>query len=151
MWTSEQLAYMAGIIDGEGSIGIEKQKANGKQRKHDYYCLRLRVYNTNFELITWLLNNFGGNYFKNTKYKGRKQCYSWTLFGDNLLQVITACEPYFIVKKNLIEIVMEFRKTVIGKTNWNIPKDIQEYRHALFLKAKAINKIGDHTTSPLSP
>lgn len=151
MWTSEQLAYLAGIIDGEGSISVELQRANGKGRRLDYYTLRMCVFNTNLDLIKWIVETFGGAYYHNTKYEGRKQCYTWKIFGDKLLDIVSACHPYFIVKKKHADIVMEFRKTVLGKTNWNIPKEVLEKRHALYTEAKKLNKIGDHIISPLLP
>lgn len=144
MWTNEQLSYLAGIIDGEGSICVELQRANGKQRKHDYYTLRLSIVNTNKELMDWLVKTFEGNYYAQTKYEGKKQCYTYRLFGTKLLNVILACLPYFIIKRPQAELVQEFRKTVLGKTCWNIPKEILELRHTMYLRSKELNKTGDH-------
>ena len=151
MWTSEQLSYMAGIIDGEGSISVDLQRANGKARKHDYYSLRLCVVNTNKELMDWLVKTFGGSYYAKAKHERRKECFTYRLFGENLLNVIIACYPYFIIKKPQADLAIEFRKTVLGKTCWNIPQEILDYRHSLYLKSKELNKVGDHTISPLSP
>jgi hypothetical protein len=144
MWTNEQLSYLAGIIDGEGSICVDLQRANGKQRKHDYYCLRLSIVNTNKELMEWLVNTFEGNFYAQTKYEGKKQCYTYRLFGDKLLNVVISCLPYFIIKKPQAELVQEFRKTVLGKTNWNIPKEVLDLRYQMYLKSKQLNKTGDH-------
>lgn len=144
MWTNEQLSYLAGIIDGEGSICVDLQRANGKARKHDYYCLRLSIVNTNKELMDWLKQTFEGNYYAQKKHAGKKQCYTYRLFGDKLLNVIIACLPYFIIKRQQAELVQEFRKTVMGKTNWNIPKEVLNLRYQMYLKSKDLNKTGDH-------
>ena len=48
-------AYMAGIVDGEGSISISRQ-SNSKS-----YICQLAIVNTNRELIEWVCDNFGGS------------------------------------------------------------------------------------------
>lgn len=151
MWTTEQLSYLAGIIDGEGSLCIDLQSANGKCRKHNYYAIRLSIVNTNEDLMKWLVATFQGNYYAQTKYEGRKQCYTYRLFSNKLLDVVKACHPFFIIKKAQADLMIQFRETVLGKTCWNIPKEILEFRHQLYLKSRELNRSGDHTTSPLSP
>lgn len=150
-WTTAQLAYLTGIIDGEGSLCVELQRANGKGRKHDYYCIRLSIVNTNEELMKWLVKYFQGAYYAQTKYDGRKQCYTYRLFGDKLLDVVKACYPYFVIKKPQADLMIQFRETVLGKTCWNIPKEILDFRYQLYLRSRELNRSGDHTTSPLSP
>ena len=56
----EKLIYLAGIIDGEGSIGIE-HLSPCKNRKKSYYVCRLCVINTDEKLIIWIKDNFGGS------------------------------------------------------------------------------------------
>ena len=57
---NEKLAYLAGIIDGEGTIVIAKGKIR-KGRINHPYSLRLVVMNTDIRLIEWLKENFGGS------------------------------------------------------------------------------------------
>src|SRR2546428_375255 len=59
-----ELAYAAGLIDGEGCITIDK--CGGKSRFTKYksrnagLILRVRVYNANKRLIAFLAERFGG-------------------------------------------------------------------------------------------
>ncbi len=151
MSDKEIFAYVAGIFDGEGHLSIEKQSANGKERKHDYYTLRIVIANTNLELIDWLVTKFNGSKQKCKKYEGYKQGYKFLLFGEKLFGFLVNIYPYLIVKKPIADVAFEFRKTV-GKTGWYVSKETLAIRHDLYLKAKQINKPGDHhITSSLLP
>jgi len=151
MWTVEQLSYLAGIIDGEGSICVDLQRANPKYgRKHDYFTLRLSIVNTDKNLMDWLVTNFQGTYYQRKPLPGYKICYTYRIYGHKLADLIVACLPYFIIKKPHAEIVNKFRTTV-GKTGWAITQDVVDYRESLYLELKKLNKVGDHTTSPLLP
>lgn len=145
------IGYAAGIFDGEGHLSIEKQSSNGIQRKKDYYTLRLIISNTSLQLINWLLIYTNGSKQVCKKKVGHKQCYKVVLFGDNLFNFLLQVYPYLIVKKPIADIAFEFRKTV-GKTSWNVSEETLAIRLDLYLKAKQINKAGDHyLTSSLLP
>src|SRR5690348_12037892 len=139
MWEPGQLAYFAAILDGEGHISVEKQSADGKQRKHDYYTLRIVIANTSLDLMKWLVANFGGSYYSDKKKEGYKQMYRYRLFGEQLFQVALAIYPYMLIKKKHLDLVFEFRKTV-GKTGWHVSKETLLERHRIYLAMKSINK-----------
>ena len=98
MWSNEQLCYFAGIIDGEGSIGIEHLKPT-KGRKKDYYTCRLTVINTSFTLMRWIKENFGGTFDTRKAILGRKVVYRWHIFGKNMDAILQAIFPFLIIKK----------------------------------------------------
>ncbi len=141
MWTIEQLNYFAGILDGEGSIAIEKMSPC-KARPYHYFTPRLCIINTNNDLIEWLIKNFGGSRNTRTKIKGRRPCYRWHVFGQDLERILRAVFPYMIVKRQLVILVLEFRDTV-GKTGWNVTEEIRNKREQLYLRSRELNKIGE--------
>ena len=57
---SEDLAYIAGIIDGEGYIGITKRIRRGKYRE---YTVRISIGQTDGATLDWIKDNFGGGVF----------------------------------------------------------------------------------------
>jgi hypothetical protein len=59
-YTPIQLAYLAGIIDGEGSIYIGRFKRNDK-RHIDHYQTNITICNTERSLTDWLYETFGGS------------------------------------------------------------------------------------------
>ena len=138
MTINEKFAYLAGIIDGEGSISIEIQGT--KNRKTDYYTVRLIVINTDLRLLEWIESNYGGSIKSRTKYINRKQCYNWVLFSFNAANLLKNCLPYLIVKKQRAEILIEFMNSKLD--SYFISKKVQEKRRELYALCKSLNKQG---------
>lgn len=109
-----QLAYLAGIIDGEGSIYIGNFSCNPKT-KIPYYQTNIQVTNTDKPLIDWLYNTFGGLISKRTVKQhaanSRKQAYIWTASGERLTHLCELILPYLIVKTRQCEIMLKMRAT----------------------------------------
>ena len=109
--TENTLSYVAGIIDGEGCIGINITHVNGRHGQiYDHMMLRVEVASTSRKLIDFLLNEFGGQ-FNAGKRPNRKPYYKWTvaaLQGEKFLRLIY---PYLLIKRDQAEIVFKFRAT----------------------------------------
>ena len=135
-----KLSYFAGIIDGEGSIGLEHlSPTNG--RKKSYYVARLVVVNTNEDLMKILLHFFKGAYSQRKLVPGRKKCFVWRILGKNLDNALEQLIPHLFIKKPQALLVQQYRSTV-GKTGWNVSDDMLEQRKQLWLKCKELNKLG---------
>ena len=66
------LAYAAGIIDGEGCIGVYQHKLNPKRGEiHPRHILNVKVAMTDKKVILWLYKHFGGSWRKQ-KYRSMK-------------------------------------------------------------------------------
>ena len=113
-YTLTQIAYLAGIIDGEGSIYIGNFSCNPKTGS-PYYQTNMEVTNTDKALIDWLLENIGGrfNHYteKQTPKNSRKAVYRWIVSGDLLTHLCHLLLPYLIIKKRQCEIMIKMRKT----------------------------------------
>ncbi len=114
------LAYFAGIVDGEGCfyIGlIPKKSGDGYASAH--YRGLLKVDNTAMILIDWLNSIFSGTNSAQCKpvCKGqfRSQVYSWIVTGDRLLDLCEQVLPYLTIKKRQCEIMIKFRKSYTEK------------------------------------
>lgn len=138
--TNEQLSYLAGIIDGEGSIHIEIQsKSERHNRKVDYYSLRLLVINTHLPLLEWIVFNFGGKIRKDKSYPNRRQCYRWSICSHKASAIINKCLPYMIIKKNHAEVFIKFASTM-SHAHVRLSDELLEYRKNLYFQLKHINK-----------
>jgi hypothetical protein len=105
----EKLAYLAGIIDGEGTIALHKSKPSAFEGRE---C-KIEVSNTNDKLINWLLSNVGGKVYSQIKRQPngyeRKPLMTWELHGTvNVYFLLRAIKPYLIIKKEEAEKVMAF-------------------------------------------
>src|SRR6187551_2193591 len=93
-----QAAYLAGIIDGEGYIGFDKNK----QGKSTRYNLRLAVKTTSQALAHYLadITGLGASIQdRNDKRGDRQKCYEWRIFGHQALGVLRQIRGYLVVKE----------------------------------------------------
>jgi hypothetical protein len=110
------LAYLAGIIDGEGCfwIGLVPRKS-GDGYVSEHYRGLLKITNTDKKLIDWLLKIFEGTQSATMKYqpKGKfeREVFEWVATGDRLLDLCEIILPYLLLKKEHCEIMIKFRKT----------------------------------------
>jgi hypothetical protein len=118
----EDLAYLAGIIDGEGTIGLYWHKAR------DSYRVKIYVVNTCKNLIDWLGSVFGG-YVYERKHNQWKTRYEWHL-GEDSMDLLESLIPYLKVKKGQANVILEFRKKFKDK----------EKRPEYYLRMKELNK-----------
>jgi hypothetical protein len=102
-------AYLAGIIDGEGSITIT-HRLKGKQIPR---TMRLQVYNTDMKIMDWLVSKYGGAIHKNTpkNIKGKnKAVMMWYVSTNNASFVLKSALKYLIIKKNQAMTALEFHE-----------------------------------------
>lgn len=113
-YTITQIAYLAGIIDGEGSIYIGNFSCNPKNGT-PYYQTNMEVTNTDEALIDWLVNTIGGRKSKytskQTPINSRRDVYRWIVSGKDLTRLCHLLLPYLIIKKRQCEIMIKMRKT----------------------------------------
>ena len=90
------IAYIAGIVDGEGSIGFHNGRAP-----------TIAVYNTSLELMRWLISKIGGTYSCGDK-RGRTIQYVWHVQSTkNVYWLTQAMTPYLIVKLEKAKLVIK--------------------------------------------
>ena len=114
-WLLEiEKAYLAGIIDGEGSIGIYKWK-NPRARKNPFYRARMRITNTNKKLIDLIVNKLQNQkgYIvakRENRIKNRKTCYELELGEILTKKLLKEVLPYLVIKKKHAENVLKLKE-----------------------------------------
>lgn len=87
--TGQDLGYLAGLIDGEGSMG-----------KHGSGSPFLTIYNTDPGVMEWLLSHVGGTVGGSPDVRGRTPCYAWRVQAYRDVQaVLSAVLPLLIAKQ----------------------------------------------------
>lgn len=88
--TRTDLAWVAGLIDGDGCITMNKQ-TNGSYRKP-----MVVVDNCDEEILDSLVEIAGGSLVTKKKYQDHhRQAYSWRLYGaDNVIGFLREILPY---------------------------------------------------------
>ena len=102
------LAYAAGIIDGEGCIGIWRDATRTRRRG---YCitLRVKVDMVDFVVPTWLKTKFGGSLRLSHKKGNRRDQYSWLLTARQARDFLGLVLPYLKTKRTHAEVAIEFQ------------------------------------------
>lgn len=101
--TTTDLYYLAGIIDGEGSIKFKKGRPF------------IAVYNTNKLLMAWLIHTIGGTY-RDADKRGRKVCYTWTISATrDVYALCIALWEALIIKQDDADEVINHLKNKYGQ------------------------------------
>lgn len=99
-------AYIAGIVDGEGSLTIHAQKEpSGIYHFH----AKLSISNTNEKLMIWLKNNLLIGYSYKTKRKQpHNDVYTYTISANGLRWLLPQIRPYLVLKKEQADLILEY-------------------------------------------
>ena len=102
-------SYAAGIIDGEGSIGLSKM------HKSQHRSPSISVSSTTPEILEFFKSNWGGAICKHKKYKKHhKQAFSWRLSYDAAIKFLEEIVQYLLVpeKKYRAELIVNEYKSI---------------------------------------
>ncbi len=106
--TQTDVAYLAGLIDGEGSIYIYRRKApKGKFG----YILNLAIGMCDSEVIHWIQDTFGGHVQDNIRTAGRNQ-FRWTVSSEAVAKILRMVSPFLRVKKRQAALAFKFREII---------------------------------------
>lgn len=137
-WTEislSEVCYLAGIIDGEGSINMALNPKSGR----NYYRLLLNVTNNSRELIEWLHWTFGDITHTNyIRYNGK----DWTASGKQVQELLKLVLPYLIIKKPQAELALTLNIAPYGgASRWSYSKEEEEYRGYVYREMSRLNGV----------
>ena len=97
------IAYLAGIIDGEGSILICKDNRDGRMWGY------IRLYNTSEELMVWIEERFGGKFYENPpRGLGVKPIFMLDWNGRESRELLPELIPFLLIKKEKARNLYDF-------------------------------------------
>lgn len=83
------LAYTAGLIDGEGTVGLCRRSRNENRSP------LLTVPSTTLELVDWLKVHHGGHISTKRTYKeNHSDSYAWALAGNKAIDLLQNVLPF---------------------------------------------------------
>lgn len=112
-----ELAYAAGIIDGEGSIGVGRKEGSavavGKRGscKLSYHLLVQVSMKIPTRVPVWLHTTFGGHYGEYQQGKnawGTGTIAKWSIHGTEAQESISGIRPYLIDKAERADMALAF-------------------------------------------
>lgn len=137
MPTELDYARLAAYIDGEGCLILCTKRE--KNNRHFRAEARMDVYNCDLRLLLWCRATFGVGSITEKKIGklSRRPQFTWRVSGKrSVQQLLVACLPYFITKKEQAEILLAFFATV-GSRGFDISDETRLLRESLKIKLHA--------------
>lgn len=103
--TERDMAYIAGLVDGEGTVTI--RKATGRKGAVEYHPY-IRISNTSKELMDWLEQklNFPNVYIAKQKTRAGTPMYIFNIRGMSFYKFFRELEPYLIIKRRRMRVML---------------------------------------------
>jgi hypothetical protein len=104
MNTDVDAAYAAGILDGEGSIALTRN------RKGRWPSPQVSVASNDRELLEWLRERFRGSITKKTpRQSSHSVSYDWKLTDRRALHFLHTVRPYLVIYRKIerAEVLLE--------------------------------------------
>ena len=132
--TDAELAYMAGIIDGEGTIGIYRSTSKSGKNSFQVWVI---VVQKNPIIIDWMKERFGGprlfrmvrnrTFFSvNGPSKKIYQTYRWYLMGKKAGDLLKKVRPFLVLKGKKADLGIALADSLLeGGKEWKYPAGSQ--------------------------
>lgn len=138
------LAYIAGLFDGEGSIGIylNQSKKTKEGIKLSHYRLQCAVMLTDEFLIHLLQMHFGGEFYIYTRRDKPiwRIVYRWSVNSKKALDFLETIIPYLKIKKPQAEIAIQFQKAIKPRGYYPLTDKEQAVREAQSILLKKMKR-----------
>jgi hypothetical protein len=137
--TEAERAYLAGIIDGEGWIGVNVVEGRGRHAGHPpQHTIRVAVGNRDRGLIEWIAEHFGGNITRRKCYDDKwGEQWGWAVQSRRASSVLKEVLPYLVVKRTQAELAIQLQARKTGQ-----PLTVSEWeaRNSLRLQIVEANR-----------
>ena len=91
-----EIAYAAGLFDGEGSISLVRQRSNR------FHSPQVSVASNDYEVLAWLQKRMGGNIVtKQPRKAAHSVSYDWRLTDRRALAFLQLIRPYLVIKRKI--------------------------------------------------
>jgi len=105
MLTTQETAYLAGILDGEGALFMEKVT---RDRIRPSYFPRISVSQKDKRLCLWLQKRLGGSIHDNRT----SGTFQWHCPVSGIKKMLECCLPYFVMKKQQALHIIAMRDSI---------------------------------------
>jgi len=134
--TAIDLAYLAGLIDGEGCLGIGKSVRG-------IHIPTIQIIMCDKEIIEWLCNVFGTALKTRIEKPPHRAQYHWRIQGHRAVNLACLLLPFLRVKAKQAEVFVSFGKTY-SDDGWEkvLSEDIKLKRDSMCDEIRILNKRG---------
>lgn len=144
------IAYLAGLIDGEGYIGIKR--TTRRDATSPIYHERIQVRMVHEGAIALLASTLGGNYYREKAHANNgRPLFCYQASDAKAAAILERVLPYLIVKRESAENVLRLRASKNdprarlrgGRTQRRLmDAEVLAERESIYLRAKDLNRVG---------
>jgi hypothetical protein len=122
-FSKTQLAYVAGLFDGEGWISVARSGRTSKNIIR--YTLQIGIANAYLPVLEEVRADFGGTI--NSQGKTNLQVYTWRAATDIAYDFMQAVRPYLRIKARQADLAIEYLEKV-KRTKGRVTPEELEFR-----------------------
>lgn len=146
----EKLAYIAGIVDGEGSIMImrmaskafmEQRAKRGSALPHYHPCVRIGMQiRAPLDLI---VKTFGfGKVYQEKPKPGQRPMFRFMIRSrDDVMNFLKPILPYLLVKKEQATLAIQFMKDWTSHSGSRLSPEVQQKRESAWAQMRKLNGV----------
>lgn len=127
-------AYLAGIVDGEGTVTLMKN------HKNETPTPSVSIANNNLQLLNWVKLKVGGTIISKKKYSPlHSDSYAWSVRQDRAIRILNEIKQYLIVKKPHADLITKEYKSVTHRAGKYTPEMLKK-KMLLVAKIRKLNQ-----------
>ena len=127
-------AYIAGIVDGEGTVTLMKH------HKNETHIPFVGIANNNLKLLKWIKSIVGGNICsKKKRLPHHNDSYVLNIRQDRALRFLNEIKEYLIVKRQQAELITAKYKSVTHRAGKYTPEMLAK-KNKLVAKIRELNR-----------
>src|SRR5882672_2340266 len=125
----EDVAYLAGFFDGEGSVTINRVKRADGRSKTDSYTLHAVIGNTDPTVLVWAQSLFGGYLIpREPRNKRHRSSVQWMLQNQWALRFLETIRPYVRMKTTVVDVAINFQRAMRKHGPKRTPPEVIAWR-----------------------
>lgn len=131
--TSEK-AYIAGIVDGEGTVTLVRKHRN------EVHSPEVSVASTSHQLIIWLKNIIGAGVVcsKQKRSSRHRAAFTFKLRGNKALKLLCEIQKWLIIKRPHCELILNNYKKLTPR-NGRYTENMLRHKMELVAQIKKLN------------
>lgn len=145
-----KLMYIAGIVDGEGSIMIMRQASKafmeqrmkrGCSQPHYHPCIRIGMQDR--APLDFIVKNTGiGIVYEEKSYHHKRPMFRWMIRSRNdISKFLTLIRPFLLVKYKQADLALKFMNEWVSYNGRHLTPEIQEKRENSWIEMRKLNGV----------
>ena len=142
-----ELAYAAGVVDGEGCICIIVHRPYSGRKygemKTPLHSLQVSVTNTRYELMEWFQERFDGAIYSKpgiSNFITRQPCFTWQVVANKAQHFLQLIQPYMVIKAEQVVLAIQFQERRSGSHGRRVTPEMLQERDSFKERMTQLNK-----------